>query len=162
MGRPVVDWILDDENIRKAIKRVKGNDGAPGVDGMPVGAVDQYFAEHGEEIKALIRAGKYEASPLRRVYIPKPDGRLRALGIPTAVDRVVQMMAAQVLSLGYEQYFSESSYGYRPNSDCHLALVSAIDYLNEGYTWVVDLDISKFFDLCESSHNSNYANWSIM
>lgn len=146
MRRAVIDWILDWDNINAAIKKVKENDGAPGIDGMTVDELDQYFLEHGDEIIKLIREGKYEASPIRRTYIPKRDGGQRPLGIATVVDRVIEQMAAQILSKGYEQYFSESSYGYRPNRDCHLAVASALNYLNDGYTWIVDLDISKFFD----------------
>ena len=146
MKKAVVDWILEDSNIHQAIEKVRENNGAPGVDGMTVKQLREYFKEHGEEIKTLIRNGEYVASPIRRVYIPKPDGSQRPLGIPTAVDRVVQQMLAQVLSKGYERYFSESSFGYRPNSNCHLAIACAHDLLNDGYTWIVDLDISKFFD----------------
>ena len=142
----LIEWILKEENLKAAIKAVKGNKGAAGIDRMPVEELDRYFAEHGEEIKAQIRAKRYTPQPVRRVYIPKANGKQRPLGIPTVVDRVIQQAAAQVLSLGYERYFSEYSYGFRPGRDCHGAIAKTLEYLNEGYEWVVDLDIEKFFD----------------
>lgn len=142
----LIEWILQDENIDKAIEAVKRNKGAAGVDGMTVDELDAYFAEHRGEIKAQIRAGEYKPSPVRRVYIPKANGKKRPLGIPTAVDRVVQQMVAQILSLGYDKYFSENSYGFRPNRDAHQAIGKALEYLNEGNEWVIDLDIEKYFD----------------
>jgi len=142
----LIEWILQDRNIDKAIEAVKRNKGAAGVDGMTVDELEAYFAQHREEIKAQIRAGEYKPSPVRRVYIPKANGKKRPLGIPTVVDRVVQQMVAQVLSLGYDKYFSENSYGFRPNRDAHQAIGKALEYLNEGNEWVIDLDIEKYFD----------------
>ena len=142
----LIEWILREENLEAAIKAVKGNKGAAGIDKMPVEELDRYFAEHGEEIKAQIRAKQYKPQPVRRVYIPKGNGKQRPLGIPTVVDRVIQQAIAQVLSPGYERYFSEFSYGFRPNRDCHGAIARALEYLNEGYEWVIDLDIEKYFD----------------
>lgn len=157
MRRSVMDWILDDNNIDQAIKKVVSNDGAPGVDGMTVKAAGRYFREHKEEIKSLMRTGEYEVQPIRRVYIPKPNGGgQRPLGIPVALDRIAMQCVAQILSLGFERYFSDSSFGYRPNRDCHWAMAEAIDYLNDGYEWVIDLDISKFFDtVCHDKLISN-------
>ena len=146
MKRTVIEWIVDKSNIDEAIKQVKQNKGAPGIDKMSVGQLDSYFSRHREEIIEGIRNGTYRPAPVRRTYIPKANGSLRPLGIPTVVDRVVQQAIAQVLTKGYEPKFSESSFGYRPNSDCHLAMAQAIDMLNEGYIWIVDLDIEKFFD----------------
>ena len=142
----LIDRILSDENIKAAIHAVKSNKGAPGIDKMPVDALELYFAEHGEEIKAQIRAKRYQPQPVRRVYIPKTNGKLRPLGIPTVVDRVIQQAIAQILSRGYERYFSEYSHGFRPNRSCHTAMEQALAYLNSGYEWVVDLDIEKYFD----------------
>lgn len=142
----LIDRILSDENIKAAIHAVKSNKGAPGIDKMPVGTLESYFTEHGEKIKEQIRAKKYQPQPVRRVYIPKANGKMRPLGIPTVVDRVIQQAVAQVLSRGYERYFSEHSYGFRPNRSCHTAMEQALAYLNGGCEWVVDLDIEKYFD----------------
>ena len=142
----LIEWILDDENISAAIHAVQSNKGAPGIDKMPVGVLKSYFAEHGEEIKDQIRSKRYQPQPVRRVYIPKANGKMRPLGIPVVVDRVIQQAVAQVLSRGYERYFSEYSYGFRVNRDCHMAIDKALEYLNKGCEWVVDLDIEKYFD----------------
>ena len=142
----LIDWILQEENMDKAIKSVKRNRGAHGVDKMSVEELDSYFAQHRDEIKTQIREGKYKPNPVRRAYIPKSNGKNRPLGIPTVVDRVVQQATAQVLSLGYDKYFSEHSYGFRPNRNCQQAVEEALKYLNEGYEWVIDLDIEKYFD----------------
>ena len=142
----LIEWILQDENMDKAIKSVKRNRGAYGVDKMSVEELDPYFAQHRDEIKTQIREGKYKPNPVRRAYIPKSNGKNRPLGIPTVVDRVVQQATAQVLSLGYDKYFSEHSYGFRPNRSCQQAVEEALTYLNEGYEWVIDLDIEKYFD----------------
>jgi len=142
----LIDRILSDGNIEAAIHAVKSNRGAAGIDKMTVDALEGYFAEHVEEIKEQIRAKKYQPQPVRRVYIPKANGKQRPLGIPTVVDRVIQQAVAQVLSRGYERYFSEYSYGFRPNRDCHKAIEKVLEYLNEGCEWVVDLDIEKYFD----------------
>ena len=142
----LIEWILQDENLDKAIKAVKQNKGADGIDKMTVGELDAYFALHRDEIKTQIREGNYKPNPVRRTYIPKSNGKKRPLGIPTVVDRVVQQAIAQVLSLGYDKYFSEHSYGFRPNRSCQQAVEEALTYLNEGYEWVIDLDIEKYFD----------------
>ena len=142
----LIEWILQDRNIDEAIKAVKRNKGAAGVDGMTVDELDAYFALHREEIKSQIREGNYKPSPVRRVYIPKANGKKRPLGIPTVTDRVVQQMVAQILSLGYDKYFSDNSYGFRPNRDAHQAVGKALEYLNEGCEWVIDLDIEKYFN----------------
>lgn len=142
----LIEWILQDKNMDEAIKAVKRNKGAAGVDGMTVDELDAYFTLHREEIKTQIREGRYKPSPVGRVYIPKANGKKRPLGIPTVVDRVVQQMTAQILSLGYDKYFSENSYGFRPGRDGHGAIKRALEYLNEGCEWVIDLDIEKYFD----------------
>lgn len=142
----LIDRILSEENIKAAIHAVKSNKGAPGIDKMAVEALDEYFAKHGEEIKEQIRAKQYKPQPVRRVYIPKANGKQRPLGIPTVVDRVIQQAAAQILSLGYERYFSDHSHGFRPNRSCHTAMEQALEHLNAGCEWVIDLDIEKYFD----------------
>lgn len=142
----LIERILSDDNLEMAIRSVKRNKGASGVDEMPVDALDEYFLEHGEAIKERIRAKMYKPQPVRRVYIPKANGQQRPLGIPTVVDRVIQQAVSQVLSRGYERYFSEQSCGFRPGRDCHMAIRKALDYLNSGHEWVVDLDIEKYFD----------------
>jgi len=142
----IIDWILQDKNLDEAIKAVKRNKGAAGIDKMTVDDLDAYFALHRDEIKVQIREGKYKPSPVRRAYIPKENGKKRPLGIPTVVDRVIQQATAQVLALGYDRYFSDNSYGFRPNRNCHQAVEKALQYLNEGCEWVIDLDIEKYFD----------------
>ena len=142
----LIEWILQDENLDKAIKAVKQNKGASGIDKMTVEELDSYFVLHRDEVKAQIREGNYKPNPVRRVYIPKSNGKKRPLGIPTVVDRVVQQAMAQVLTLGYEKYFSEHSYGFRQNRSAQQAIEEALTYLNEGYEWVIDLDIEKYFD----------------
>ena len=142
----LIEWILSERNLKAAIRSVKGNKGAAGIDEMTVEELDEYFQKHGEDIKAQIRGKKYKPQPVRRVYIPKANGKQRPLGIPTVVDRVIQQATAHVLSLGYERYFSQYSHGFRPHRSCHTAMEQALEYLNEGYEWVIDLDIEKYFD----------------
>lgn len=143
----VLEMILMPENIRAAIDDVRKNNGAPGVDEMPVDRLAGYFALNESDIIRQILAKKYKPQPVRRVYIPKPNcDKLRPLGIPTVVDRVVQQMAARVLTREYDPLFSNHSYGFRPNRDCHKAMNEALSYLNEGRTWIVDFDIEKYFD----------------
>ena len=127
----LIDRILREENIEAAIHAVKSNRGAAGIDRMTVDALEEYFSEHGEEIREQIRMKKYQPQPVRRVYIPKANGKKRPLGIPTVVDRVVQQMVARVLTYEYDPLFSPHSYGFRPNRDCHKAMTEALSYLNE-------------------------------
>lgn len=142
----LIDEILSDENLEEAKKQVKSNKGAPGIDKMTVNEIDKYFHEHREEIKTSIMEMKYKPSPVRRVYIPEPNGKQRPLGIPTVVDRVVQQAVAQKLSAIYEPYFSSYSYGFRSGCSAPGAIETVLNYLNEGYEWVIDLDIEKYFD----------------
>lgn len=142
----LIEKILSDENLNRAIKKVKSNKGAPGVDKVTVDQIDEYFVIHKEEIKNQIRNRKYRPQPVRRVYIPKPNGKKRPLGIPTVIDRVIQQAIANVLSEVYDSMFSESSFGFRPNRDAHDAINMALNLINEGYEWIVDLDIEKYFD----------------
>ena len=142
----LIEEILSNENLSEAIKRVKANKGASGVDKMTVDQIRPYFNEHKKEIIDSIMNKTYKPQPVRRVYIPKSKGKLRPLGIPTVVDRVIQQAIAQKLSPIYENIFSEYSYGFRPNRDCHTAMNKVLEYLNNGFEWVIDLDIEKYFD----------------
>ena len=142
----LIKVILSEENLDEALRRVKVNKGAPGIDEMPVSKLDEYFKAHKDEIKTSIMEMKYKPLPVRRVYIPKSNGKKRPLGIPTAVDRVIQQAVAQVLSQIYDSSFSENSYGFRSNRSAHDAIDKVLEYLNEGYEWVIDLDIEKYFD----------------
>lgn len=142
----LLERVVSDENMSEAIKRVEKNKGSHGVDGMKVDMLRPFLMEHGEAIVLEILERRYKPQPVRRVNIPKPDGGKRGLGIPTVVDRVIQQAIAQVLSKVFEPTFSEHSYGFRPNKGAHKALKQAEVYLNEGYKYVVDLDLEKFFD----------------
>ena len=142
----LIEVILSDENLEEAIRRVKRNRGAAGVDGMKTSELDEYFSKHKEIIKQQIRNMQYRPKPVRRVYIPKPNGKQRPLGIPSVADRVVQQAAAQVLSGIYDSTFSDHSYGFRPNRSAHDAMKDVLNNLNSGYDWVIDLDIEKYFD----------------
>lgn len=142
----LIEEILSEENLSEAIKRVKANKGASGIDKMTVIQLDAYFYEHKKEIVNSIMNKTYKPQPVRRVYIPKSNGKLRPLGIPTVVDRVIQQAIAQKLTPIYENVFSDYSYGFRPNRDCHTAINKVLEYLNERFEWVIDLDIEKYFD----------------
>lgn len=142
----ILEEILSRDNMNLAYKRVKGNKGASGIDDMQVDELLQYLKENGEQIKEDIRKGEYNPKAVRRVEIPKADGSKRKLGIPTVVDRMIQQAIAQQLSKIYEPIFSENSYGFRPNRSCHDAIMRAKEIMNNGYKWVVDLDLEKFFD----------------
>ncbi len=142
----LLEKVLDDWNLYKAYEQVYKNKGASGVDGVTVDELGYYMYKHKEGIKEQIRNRKYKPSPVRRVYIPKENGDKRGLGIPTVVDRVIQQAIVQVLSPIYEKQFSEASYGFRPNRSCEKAIIKLLEYFNEGYTWVVDIDLQKFFD----------------
>ena len=142
----LIDKILSEENLNEAVKRVKANKGACGIDKMSVSELDEYLRKHKEEIISSIMNMTYKPQPVRRVYIPKPNGKKRPLGIPAAVDRVVQQATAQVLSQIYDESFSDNSYGFRPKRSAHDAIDKVLNYLNEGCEWVIDLDIEKYFD----------------
>ena len=142
----LMDKILSQKNLQEAMKRVKSNKGASGIDKMSVEEIDEYFSKHIEEIKTSIWEKKYRPRAVKRVYIPKPNGKKRPLGIPVVVDRVIQQAVAQVFSELYDECFSEHSYGFRPNRSAHQAMEKVLFYLNEGCEWVIDLDIEKYFD----------------
>ena len=142
----LMEEILSKENLAEAIKRVKANKGAPGVDRMTTAKAEEYFYEHEEEIVSSIIEMKYRPQPVRRVYIPKPNGKKRPLGIPTVIDRIIQQAVAQKLTEIFDSSFSEHSYGFRPGRSASNAIAEVLCYLNEGYEWVIDLDIEKYFD----------------
>lgn len=142
----LIEEILSVENMNEAIKKVKSNKGASGIDKMTVDQIDAYFNEHREDIINKIMNKSYRPQPVRRVHIPKSNGKLRPLGIPTVVDRVIQQAIAQKLSPIYENIFSDNSFGFRPGRDCHTAMNKVLEYLNQGFEWVIDLDIEKYFD----------------
>lgn len=142
----LLNELLSEENLKIAKQKVKKNKGASGIDGMEVKELDEYLSKHLDEIKEQIRNKKYSPKPVKRVEIPKPDGGVRNLGVPTVVDRFVQQAIAQVLTPIYEPKFSESSYGFRPNRCCEMAILKALEFMNDGYQWVVDIDLEKFFD----------------
>ncbi len=142
----LIDAILSRGNMLEALKAVKRNKGAAGIDKIPVGKLDDYFKKNWYTIKTDILNKKYKPQPVRRVYIPKPNGKQRPLGIPTAGDRVIQQAIARQLSEIYDPRFSECSHGFRPNRSCHTAMERVLENLNDGYEWVIDLDIEKYFD----------------
>ena len=142
----LLNHILSRQNMLLALKRVEQNKGSHGVDMMPVQNLRQHIFENWLSIKEAILQGTYEPMPVRRVEIPKPDGGIRLLGIPTVTDRLIQQAIAQVLSTIYDPTFSEHSYGFRPNRSAHEAVRKAKGYIEGGYRWVVDMDLEKFFD----------------
>ena len=145
-GADLLEKVLDRDNLNRAFKKVKANKGAPGIDGMTVDDAPEWLKEHKGELLESIRNGKYKPSPVRRKEIPKPDGGVRKLGIPTVIDRIIQQAIAQVLSPIYEPTFSDGSYGYRPNRSAQDAIRKVRDYAEEGYRYAVCLDLSKYFD----------------
>lgn len=142
----LLEEMLSAENLNKAYLQVVRNKGAEGVDGMKYTELKDYLREHGEEIKEQIRNKKYQPQPVKRVEIPKEDGSKRNLGVPTVLDRFIQQAIVQVLTPIYEPLFSENSYGFRPNRCCEMAILKALEFMNDGYQWVVDIDLEKFFD----------------
>ena len=142
----LLEAILYKDNLNRAYKRVKANKGASGIDGMTIEEALPYLREHQQELIDRIYKGKYTPSPVRRVEIPKPDGGMRKLGIPTVIDRIIQQAIAQQLMPIYEPLFSENSYGYRPNRSAKDAIQKVKEYAEQGYTFAVTLDLSKYFD----------------
>lgn len=141
-----LEEVLSPWNMRLACQRVKANKGGAGVDGMTVDEVSAHFERHGESICAHIREGRYIPAAVKRVDIPKPNGGTRMLGIPTVQDRVIQQAIAQVLTEHLDPLFSEFSYGFRPGKSAHQAIEQTRQYIAEGRTWVVEMDLAKFFD----------------
>lgn len=148
----LLERILYRDNLNEAYRQIKSNKGAGGIDKMSVDELLPYLKENGGELIRQIRDGKYKPNPVRRVEIPKEEkGKYRKLGIPTVVDRVIQQGIAQVLSPMYEKQFSENSFGFRPKRGAHDALKQCRQYANEGYLYVVDMDLEKFFDTVSQS-----------
>lgn len=138
--------ILAKDNLNSAYKHVIRNKGAAGIDGMTCEDLFEHLREHGEEIRDEVKSRLYKPMPVRRVEIPKPDGSMRKLGVPTVTDRFLQQAVAQILTPIYEEQFHENSYGFRPGRRAQQAVLKAAEYMNEGYNWIVDLDLEKFFD----------------
>ena len=142
----LLEKILDDRNLYNAYKQVYKNKGASGIDGVTVEELGVYLFQHKEGIKEQIRNLKYKPNPVRRVEIPKENGKKRKLGIPTVADRVIQQAIVQVITPLFEPQFSETSYGFRPGRSCEMAIIKALEYFNDGYDWIVDIDLQAFFD----------------
>jgi len=142
----LMEAVCERENLKAALQRVKANKGSPGVDGMTVGGIKDYLKEHWPAIREQLLNGTYEPKPVRRVEIPKPDGGVRKLGIPTVLDRFIQQAVMQVLQRRWDRTFSDHSYGFRPGRSAHQAVAQAQQYIAAGHGWCVDLDLEKFFD----------------
>ena len=142
----VMEEVCDRENLLRALRRVKSNKGSPGIDGMKVGELPGYLKQHWPAIREPLLNGTYKPQPVRRVEIPKPDGGMRQLGIPTVLDRFIQQAVMQVLQGKWDGTFSEHSHGFRPQRSAHQAVAKAQQYIAAGNRWVVDLDLEKFFD----------------
>src|ERR1700678_2251062 len=141
-----MEEIVERENLKEALRRVKANKGGPGVDGITFGQLDDHLKQHCPAIREQLLNGTYRPQPVRRVEIPKPDGGVRKLGIPTVLDRLIQQAVMQVLQRRWDRTFSDHSYGFRPGRSAHQAVAQAQQHIAAGYSWVVDLDLEKFFD----------------
>src|SRR5919107_802139 len=142
----LMEEVCERENLKAALRQVKANKGSAGVDGMTVVGIKDYLKQHWPAIREQLLNGTYEPKPVRRVEIPKPDGGVRKLGIPTVLDRFIQQAVMQVLQRRWDRTFSDSSYGFRPGRSAHQAVAQAQQYIVEGHGWCVDLDLEKFFD----------------
>ncbi len=151
LGYGLLEFILSPNNLNQAYLQVKRNKGAGGIDKMEVESLKDYLVRHKDELVKSILEGKYQPNPVRRVEIPKENGKTRQLGIPTVVDRVIQQSISQVLSQIYEKQFSDTSYGFRPRRSAHQALRTCQKNITEGYIWSVDMDLEKFFDTVNHS-----------
>lgn len=147
----LLEFILSPANLNAAYKKVKSNKGRGGIDGMSTDELLPYLREHGWELIASLREGTFKPNPVRRVEIPKANGKRRGLGIPTVVDRVIQQAISQVLEVLYEPQFSETSYGFRPHRGAHKALLKCGEYIEQGYVFTIDMDLEKFFDTVSHS-----------
>ena len=142
----LMEEICERGNLKEALRRVKANQGSAGVDGMTVGGISDYLKQHWPANREQLLSGTYEPKPVRRVEIPKPDGGVRKLGIPTVLDRFIQQAVMQVLQRRWDRTFSDHSFGFRPGRSAHQAVARAQQYIAEGYGWCVDFDLEKFFD----------------
>ena len=147
----IINNILSNDNLNRAYKQVVKNKGAAGIDGMECEALFSHLRTNGAQLKESIRNQAYNPLPVKRVEIPKEDGSKRKLGIPTVTDRLIQQAVAQVLTPIYERIFHRNSYGFRPEKSAQQAVLKAVEYMNDGYNWVVDIDLEKFFDTVD--HN---------
>src|SRR6266511_2574728 len=142
----VMEEVCEGENRREALKRVRANQGSPGIDGMTVGELPEYLEQHWPAVREQLLSGTYEPKPVKRVEIPKPDGGVRKLGIPTVLDRFIQQAVQQVLTRRWDGTFSPSSFGFRPGKSAHQAVEAAQCFIADGCSWGVDIDLEKFFD----------------
>ena len=142
----MIEQVLNRRNIMRAYRQVMSNQGSAGVDGMPVKELYAYLSKNREEIESDIRNGKYIPQPIRGVEIKKSNGKTRLLGIPTVIDRLLQQAVGQVLAIKFEMEFEDYSYGFRPNRNAQQAVLKAQEYINTGYTHIVDIDLKSFFD----------------
>ena len=142
----LLEEILNPNNMNKAYKKVVANKGVAGVDGITVEEEFDYLKENGDRIKNQIRKRRYKPQPVKRVQIPKENGKMRNLGIPTVTDRIIQQAIFQVISPIFEKQFNDNSFGFRPGRSCEQAVIKALEYLNDGYEWIIDIDLEKFFD----------------
>jgi len=142
----LMEEIVKRENLKRALQRVRQNKGSPGIDGMTVRKLPGYLKKHWPQIREQLLAGNYQPKPVKRTEIPKPNGGIRKLGIPTVLDRFVQQAIMQVLQKYWDKTFSEYSYGFRPGRSAHQAISHSQQYVEQGYRWVVDIDVEKFFD----------------
>jgi len=146
IGEQLMEEVCEQENCKRALARIKANKGSAGVDGMTIHELPEHLKQHWPAIREQLLSGTYRPQPVKRVEIPKPDGGIRKLGIPTVLDRFVQQAVMQVLQGSWDRTFSKHSYGFRPGRSAHQAVEQAQQYIAEGYRWVVDLDLEKFFD----------------
>jgi RNA-directed DNA polymerase len=142
----LMEEVCERENLKEALRRVKANKGSAGIDGVTVGGIVDYLKQHWPAIREQLLNGTYKPKPVRRVEIPKSDGGVRKLGIPTVLDRFIQQAVMQVLQRQWDRTFSDHSYGFRPGRSAHQAVAQAQQYIAEGRSWCVDLDLEKFFD----------------
>ena len=146
----LMEKVCNRENLETAWKRVRSNKGSPGVDGMTIDDAKDYLREHWPSIRSQLLKGTYQPQPVKRIEIPKPDGGVRKLGVPCVVDRLIQQALLQVLQEQWDPTFSEHSYGFRPGRSAHQAVAQAQCYIAEGYSYVVDIDLERFFDRVQS------------